>query len=585
MGETTYTYSANFSNSETATSTLPPINEGSIIEQLRGLSESRNALLAKEGELLEKGLSSLDPNTLIKANQYWHDVQKRESSEKKSLLFDPNEVLSQLDYKNRPQGLTYYTLRKMVRRTPIINAIIRTRKNQVAAFAAPQSNKYEPGFIIEKKKDFYTDESEEMSAKDKKRAKYISDFLLNGGDFENSWTGDTFEMFLRKVTDDSLTLDAATFEVRRNRSGKPIEFFATDGATFRLADSYDDDEYVAQVRKQQRGYFPSYLQIIEEKVYGEFYPWEMCYGVRNQSTDIRKNGYGTSELEDLINIITWMLYSDQYNGKFFSQGSAPKGLIKVSGNVNSGRLHEFRQQWQSMVAGVNNAWKVPVIESDKMEWIDLQKTNNDMQFQQWQEYLVKVACSVFLISPDEIGFDMKGSGGGNPLFQNNNEQRIKHSRDKGLRPLLRSHEVWINKWIVNALDPDFQIRFVGLDEDTEVNEIDLLGKKVEKGMGFREYRKAVGLPEELAKGDFPLNAVYAQMIAAQEAQKAQDALQKEAEEQGQFGAADSDEAVEEEFGGGTEGIIDTEDQDENPFMKGELSDKLDEWLESQNSIR
>lgn len=50
-------------------------------------------------------------------------------------------------------------------------------------------------------------------------------------------------------------------------------------------------------------------QIIRHPVSDEyvvFYPWELGYGVRNKTTNVLRNGYGCSELETLIEIVTWI---------------------------------------------------------------------------------------------------------------------------------------------------------------------------------------------------------------------------------------------------------------------------------------
>jgi hypothetical protein len=200
--------------------------------------------------------------------------------------------------------------------------------------------------------------------------------------------------------------------------------------------------------------------------------------------------------------------------------------------MNRNRLAEFRQQWISMVAGVQNAWKMPIIEAEKMDYIDLQKSNTDMQFAQWQEYLIKIACAIFKIAPEEVGFNLGNASGGGAMFEGNGEAKIKYSRDKGLKPLLKSIEFWINKWIVNAIDEDFEFKFVGLEVDTEEAEVELDIKKVGSFMGFKEARRKHNLPEELEEGDFTLNPQYIQMIQSRE-------MKGEQEENGQ--------AVEEEF--------------------------------------
>jgi hypothetical protein len=510
------------------------INENQLGDQLDAIKKSRHQMAIDEGRVLERAFQSSDPDILLKANSHWEDVQQREGSGTKSDLVDPNAWTDSVGYKSKAVSMSYGMLRKMAI-TPVIKAIISTRQTQVSAFSSPQKNKYETGFVVRKKKEFYTEEEPKVSNSDKQTIKKITQFIISGGEKSNAWHGDSFDSFLKKVTADSLTIDQGCFEVVRNRKGIPTEYLAVDGATFRIADSYDDDKYSegsSTKREKIRGYYPSYVQVIDGIIKNEYYPWELCFGIRNTTTDIYANGYGKSEVEELVSIITWMLYADSYNGKFFSQGSSPKGMIKVSKGMNRNRLAEFRQQWISMVAGVQNAWKMPIIEAEKMDYIDLQKSNTDMQFAQWQEYLIKIACAIFKIAPEEVGFNLGNASGGGAMFEGNGEAKIKYSRDKGLKPLLKSIEFWINKWIVNAIDEDFEFKFVGLEVDTEEAEVELDIKKVGSFMGFKEARRKHNLPEELEEGDFTLNPQYIQMIQSRE-------MKGEQEENGQ--------AVEEEF--------------------------------------
>ena len=487
------------------------ITDADIPSQLEFINQQRHKLQMQEGQLLEKGLGSVDPDVLIKANQHWKDIQERQDSNFKSTIIDPLGMNDGLGFKHKKTTLTNNTLRRMAK-APMIRSIIGTRQTQVGAFSRPQANRFQPGFMIRKKRDYYSEEDAELTSADKKERKRLTDFLLKGGDNRHKWHGDNFEMFLKKIVDDSLTLDAGTFEVIRNNFGEPVKYLATDGATMAVAASFDDENYKGVPKTKKFGYLPSYVQLIDGEVNAEYYPWELCYGVRNIGTDIFRNGYGRSELEDMIEIITYMLSADTYNGKFFTQGSNPKGIIKISGNVNTNRLAEFRQQWMSMVAGVGNAHKIPVLESDKMEWIDLQQKNTDMEFGKWQEYLLKVACSIYKISPDEIGFDVGSAGGGGSMFESGTEAKLKFSKDKGLIPLLKQIEYWINHWIIEPLNEDFEFTFVGYDADTKEKEIEMDLKLVESFVGHKEMRKKWGFNEEFEEGDFPLSNAWIQRM-------------------------------------------------------------------------
>ncbi len=474
----------------------------------------------------ERAAKSSDPEEIMKAMSVWQDVQKREESKAKSHIFDPYDFATMGKYKEKFISPSYGMFRKMGQ-APIINSIVGTRIEQVAAFSQFQSDKYSTGFVIRKKRRYYSEDEQKLTKQDKKIAGEITDFILNCGNINTSWHGDSFDDFLRKITKDSFELDQMTFEVVRNRKGLPVEFFATDGSTYRLADSIDDNKQTNRA-EEINGYYPTYVQVIDGKIMSEFYPWELCFGIRNPQTNLRNHGYGHSELETLVSVVTWMLYSDAYNGKFFSQGSAPKGILKVMGNVNPNKLAEFRQQWQAMVSGVFNAWKVPILQSDQMEWIDLQKNNRDMEFSHWQEYLIKLTCAIYKIDPSEIGFPMQGSSDSKPLFEANNEAKLKYSKDKGLKPTLKFIESKINKFIVNPLNPEFEFIFVGVDSETEEKEVELAIKEM-KYKGLKEVRRSRGLSDTIDKDDIILDPAWIQL-----------------EQMTQFGSPESNDVVDEE---------------------------------------
>jgi intein/homing endonuclease len=298
---------------------------------------------------LEQAFHSNDAVTIIKAQNY---LKAQENNNRdagiKSMLIDPMDVANSFGYKDKPYQLSYDMLRAMAK-THIIKAIIATRKAQVLNFCEPQKDKYSTGFIVDKKARWRASEKDKkLSIADQKKAEAITEFILNCGEPEFSWNADTFEKFTGKLLNDSLELDQGTFEIRRDKLQRPVEFFATDGATFRVAHA-EEDTY-----EEENGYKPSVVQVYQGKVHAAFYPWEQCFGVRNPSTDIRTNGYGKAELEDMIQTVTSFLNADSYNANFFKVGSDPKGIIAYSGAINQNTIDSFRQQWQAQVSGVMN---------------------------------------------------------------------------------------------------------------------------------------------------------------------------------------------------------------------------------------
>lgn len=470
-------------------------------------------LEVKKSVLLNNALQSDNPTDIIKANGLIQQVRQREESNRKSFVVDPNEFNSSFHYKDRSINVSYGMLAAMAK-TPIINAIIKTRVNQIAAFAEPVRDEYSIGYKIQKKILPGMDAKEKISKEEEIEMFSIMQFIEDTG-INNEWGNDDFDTFVRKFIKDSMTYDQATFEVVRDRRGMPMEFFSTDASTHRVAESYDDTSYErTHVKsKEIRGYFRSYVQIYNNKVINEYYPWELCFGIRNPSTTIFNQGYGVSELEEIVSLITALLWGEQYNRNFFKQGSAPKGLFKVQGGMNDTNIQQFRQQWNAMMKGVANSWKTPFLEADKIDYIDLQKTNRDMEYANWIEFLIKVSCAIFSIDPVEINFPLQGGANDRSMFSGNNEARLKQSKDKGLHPILKFLQKRLNKYIVkNFYNGKYEIVFVGMDALSKQELLGLEEKQVKIYKTVNEIREEKGM-KPLEGGDILLDSTFASQMA------------------------------------------------------------------------
>lgn len=558
----------------------------SIHEQLDSIVRAKKIIETKENILLNKAIKSTNPSDILKAQKIIQNVEEFEKSDRKSFVFDPQSLVQNMGFKDKPFVLSYEIIKKISYVVPIIRAIIMTRIDQVAAFCEPQSDKYSTGFIIRKKQAFYTQRKDQPKKEEIKKAGEITDFILNCG-VANNFTGYDFDTFIRMIVNDSLTYDQMTFEVVNNRRGFPHSFNAVDASTVRLSEYWDDEDsdnaYKRDKVKLKNGYAPSYVQISQGIIESEFYPWEMCFGIRNPTTNIYNNGYGVSEIELMVNIITSMLWSDEYNRRFFSQGSSPKGMLKIkNANFADGKLAEFKQQWQAMMSGVYNSWKTPVLDGD-VDWIDLQKSNQDMEFAKWQEYLIKLACAIYRIDPAEINFPLGGASDAKPIFEGNNEARLKHSKDKGLYPLLKFIQRKINKFIVNRIDPEYEFVFCGMENVSVSDELDQDIKMMANFMTIDEIRVRRGMEPlgEEGGGNIINNSIWLQNKNAQAQAKQQD-------QQGQQGGAEGDDEEAEDFGnpfdkyeqqkGGQEQGDESagqEDGDDNPFEKS-----FNEFLET-----
>lgn len=442
--------------------------------------------------LIEKGLNSSDPWTILSTQRYLEKQKGDNDNFIKSFLFNPDiDSLNTNNYRVPTKGISYETLKQMAR-TPIIRTIIGTRVDQVANYAEPTDNDQEKGWKIRKKKRITDKEIKDPTKEELKTIEFITNFIQNGGKSENKWDFESFEEYLRQLTYDSLSIDQMCMELANNRAGELVQYYPVDGATIRLVDE-NNSETLRQQFPKKNGYYPKYVQVWQDQICTAYYPWEMTFGIRNKLTDINVNGYGISELEDMINIVTWMLFGMQYNGNFFTQGSNPKGFFTLEGtNIAPATLNEFKQMWRNTVTGIHNSHKVPVIGSGdaKINWVDMQTSNKDMEFDAWLEFLIVVGCSIFKIDPTECGFNLQKAS--QVFGQDGQKARLKHSQTKGLTPILKLQQRMFTKYIVERFDDDYEFYFCGVETEDQVQALDMDVKKVASGFmsledGFKKY--------------------------------------------------------------------------------------------------
>jgi hypothetical protein len=191
-------------------------------------------------------------------------------------------------------------------------------------------------------------------------------------------------------------------------------------------------------------------------------------------------------------------------------------------------------------------------------------------------------CAVFLIDPAELNFDLHGGVQQTPLFESSQEWKLKASRDRGLKPLLRFIAKLINEHIVSKIDDHFVFDFVGLDELTDQEKHTLRTEQVSSYLTLNEVRREDDLPD-LEYGNVPMNPVYLQ------AMQIKSQMEQAEKQQAPQGAGPSAGALPEGGEGGAPPTEDNSPQYSDSFGKSlilpdrsgrfleiDLSD-LDEW--------
>lgn len=476
---------------------------------------------------LQAALNSNDTEEIMKANLYLGEIN-RQPTKIQSVFFDPNDISGNgRGFKDSKGVLSFSVLRRMGD-IHIVKSIVSTRVEQIMNFMDFSEDEQKEGFTIRKKKSLFSTGDEKLTNEDKKKISKIVDFLEKGG-WTDKWDNvDSLQEFVSKIMSDSLTLDQLAFEMVRNRMWELQKFRAVDASLIRFLDSVDPRQREGFEQYRFKGHLPRYCMVWDEMILHNpitkepilYYPWELGFGIRNKTSDVRRNGYGVSELETLVNIITWILWGFSYNANFFSQGSQPKGFINIKNpNISNSTLQEFRQAWTQTMAGVYNSHRTPVINGIDLEWVDLQKlSNRDMEFNEWIKFLIIMTCSVYRIDPSELGFNFKES---QQIFgQDGQRERLKHSREKGLKPLLIFLQGVITKYIVSELDENYEFAFTGIEVEDEEAQVKLDSEKLSSGMVamqdiFKKYNGRDFDPEK----DIILNQVYQGMKQAEEQNK------------------------------------------------------------------
>jgi hypothetical protein len=439
-------------------------------------------------------------------------------------------------------------------------------KNNTALNDDAQINKaFDPETSQEK--DIERMAQEMLKDQTKKDIKELTQFIMNCGKvkdrpFESrKWN---FKTLCSALLNDSLSCDWMVLEKvpEEGDDTKIHHFVPIDAVTVRYASTtlgnyktqsfhpaanilYPEKELEALERKtdavkldpeklENNDY--KYVQLIKGVIERAFTPNEMSVGVRNPITDIYANGYGISELELLATTISSHLFAENHKRKYFTNGFSAKGILHIKAPLNRRKMEALRIQWKHTVSGPKNSFQTPIFAGmDDVKWIPLNQGDIDKEFNNWMQYLIKVMCMIYQIDASEIGFGMKEEGSsGNGLSGDNTAQKIEHSKDKGLLPLIRFMEDFINTNIMDYINSDYKLEFTGISEESSNEALARQEKEVKFKKSVNEVRSEEGLPPIPGADNLILDPVYFQWFSmfSEEGRKVQAEMAHQQEERG-----------------------------------------------------
>ena len=418
-----------------------------------------------------------------------------------SNCFENIRTISRIQY----GGIHCRTLRAVASKAWIINTCINHISRKIKPFLKPVTSRNERGFIIHKK----FDDLIPKNKKEDKECDRIRDFICATGNYADP-SRDDFVKYCTKLLRDELTLDQIATEIQYDKGGKPVAFFAVDAATI---------ECVIPEQENQTTF--RYLQIVDGMPAAGYTFENMVFDFENPRTDIYHAKYGYSLVEQAVDLITSVINTFVYNAGNFTENRLPKGMMLLSGDMNSDALDEMEEYiTEIMSGGPQNQWRIPIIPSGdkdaKIEWKAI-NTNREMEFQAWIDYLISGVLALFGCSADELGMSVQKS---QPVVDSSSGDRMTAAKSSLLGDLLVFFESYINK-IIAKINPDYVLEFVGYEKDNPNTIADLDEKEVRTWKTVNEKRAEKGLdPIDLEKvenaADLPMNVQLVQLFQSQQ---------------------------------------------------------------------
>ena len=389
------------------------------------------------------------------------------SKEIQGLSLDPNKLFYRIAEKGlrKPSTLTFETLRRMSKAVHIARLAINHLKHKVSQTEwdiVPADDSVKPN---------------------EHHVAVLRQF------FNSPNRQETFRTFLDGFLEDLLALDAACFEKVENNAGLPAEIWYVDGST--VKPNYDIKGILQDPAYYQ--YVSTNSNTSDTRPDAEWSRDDLVYVMQNPQRDVKNYGYGLSPLEGIIMVATNLLNADNYMGQFFDVGTLPPKLINLGKDITQNEVEFFRSYWKSEVEG--HPWKTGFFGGGDIQQIDLSNGRPaDMQFEQYQIWLMKIVCAAFEISPQDIGFtaEMKIGGLGSGMAET--QKSISDSR--GYRSLLQlTREVFNREIVLKWFGfEDVKFDWVGIDSLDPQTAAEIFAIESKAGaVSINEYRVQKGL--------------------------------------------------------------------------------------------
>ncbi len=297
----------------------------------------------------------------------------------------------------------------------------------------------------------------------------------------------------------------------------PVWFAPVSGRRLRVAEQTYSDRGEVEARaggailptqqhyepeiRPELGEYVAYVELgLDGNVQREFAWNEVAHLVRNPRSDSWTVGYGRSELEQAIQLVTGLATGVAFNVSYFTDNHVPDGILSLTGDWGEERLQQWQNDVRANVGGPGNYHRLPVLFSEDPQARSVFLATRadqrlDMYWREWITWLITAIGSRFGWPPEAIGFaSYKGSG--STLQEADPSTRLIHGEDSALVPLLLDVESWLNENIIWRIDRRFVFRFVNLRERDEARQWELTQAKLSTNYyTINDAHKELGEPE------------------------------------------------------------------------------------------
>lgn len=196
---------------------------------------------------------------------------------------------------------------------------------------------------------------------------------------------ESYQTLIEKVVEDILVLDAGVIEKAFNVNNQVVQLWSVDGGEIRVSKVWDGDPQESR-----------YFWWPDHRERATYLNRELVYMMQRPRT---KSVVGLSNLEILKRTIESEIYGHDFNARMLTSASGD-GIFDLGENARPDQIEKFKNYWLAEIAGLGATafWGG----TRGAKWIPFRSSNKDMQFLEWQEYLVRKIAAVFEMHAQDL---------------------------------------------------------------------------------------------------------------------------------------------------------------------------------------